>query len=50
MTVSKIVMDRVTKVYSGDVRAVDDVTLEISSGEFMVSSVPRGAGSRRSFG
>ena len=33
---SDIVIDHVTKVYPGDVTAVDDVTLEIASGEFMV--------------
>ena len=37
-------MDGVTKVYSGDVRAVDDVTLEIESGEFMVLVGPSGCG------
>jgi multiple sugar transport system ATP-binding protein len=42
--VSKIVLDGVTKVYSGDVRAVDDVTLEIESGEFMVLVGPSGCG------
>jgi multiple sugar transport system ATP-binding protein len=42
--VSRIVLDDVTKVYPGDVRAVDDVTLEIESGEFMVLVGPSGCG------
>jgi ABC-type sugar transport system ATPase subunit len=42
--VSKIVLDGVTKVYAGDVRAVDDVSLEITSGEFMVLVGPSGCG------
>jgi multiple sugar transport system ATP-binding protein len=42
--VSRIVLDDVTKVYPGEVRAVDDVTLEIESGEFMVLVGPSGCG------
>jgi multiple sugar transport system ATP-binding protein len=42
--VSRIVLDDVTKVYPGDVRAVDDVSLEIESGEFMVLVGPSGCG------
>jgi len=42
--VSKIVLDEVTKIYAGDVRAVDDVTLTIESGEFMVLVGPSGCG------
>jgi multiple sugar transport system ATP-binding protein len=42
--VSGIVLDGVTKVYAGDVRAVDDVSLEIRSGEFMVLVGPSGCG------
>jgi ABC-type phosphate/phosphonate transport system ATPase subunit len=34
--VSEIRLDQVGKVYAGDVRAVDDVSLTIASGEFMV--------------
>ena len=41
---SKIVIDHVTKIYPGDVKAADDVTLEISSGEFMVLVGPSGCG------
>ena len=41
---STIVMDGVTKVYPGGVRAVDDVSLEILSGEFMVLVGPSGCG------
>ena len=41
---SRIVLDGVTKVYPGDVRAVDDVSLEIESGEFMVLVGPSGCG------
>jgi multiple sugar transport system ATP-binding protein len=42
--VSRIVLDGVTKVYPGGVRAVDDVSLEIESGEFMVLVGPSGCG------
>jgi multiple sugar transport system ATP-binding protein len=37
-------VERVTKVYDGDVLAVDDVSLEISPGEFMVLVGPSGCG------
>jgi multiple sugar transport system ATP-binding protein len=42
--VSGIVLDGVTKIYPGGVRAVDDVSLEIESGEFMVLVGPSGCG------
>jgi len=42
--VSKIVLENVSKVYPGDVRAVDDVSLTIESGEFMVLVGPSGCG------
>jgi multiple sugar transport system ATP-binding protein len=42
--VSGITLDHVTKIYPGDVRAVDDVSLEIASGEFMVLVGPSGCG------
>jgi multiple sugar transport system ATP-binding protein len=41
---SNIVIDHVTKIYPGDVKAADDVTLEIPSGEFMVLVGPSGCG------
>ena len=41
---SKIVLENVSKVYAGDVRAVDDVSLTIESGEFMVLVGPSGCG------
>jgi multiple sugar transport system ATP-binding protein len=42
--VSNIVLERVTKVYSGGVVAVDDVSLEIEDGEFLVFVGPSGCG------
>src|SRR5207237_3545251 len=42
--VSGIVLEAVTKVYSGDVVAVDDVSLAIASGEFLVLVGPSGCG------
>jgi multiple sugar transport system ATP-binding protein len=41
---SQIVLDSVTKVYGSDVKAVDDVSLTIGSGEFMVLVGPSGCG------
>ena len=40
---SEIRLEKVGKVYDGDVRAVDDVNLTIGSGEFMVLVGPSGA-------
>jgi multiple sugar transport system ATP-binding protein len=37
-------LERVTKVYDGDVKAVDDVSLEVAEGEFMVLVGPSGCG------
>jgi multiple sugar transport system ATP-binding protein len=37
-------IDRVTKVYDGDVLAVDDVSLDVADGEFMVLVGPSGCG------
>ena len=37
-------LDRVTKVFSGDVVAVDDVSLEIPDGQFIVLVGPSGCG------
>jgi multiple sugar transport system ATP-binding protein len=41
---SRIVIDHVTKIYAGEVKAADDVSLEIGSGEFMVLVGPSGCG------
>jgi multiple sugar transport system ATP-binding protein len=41
---SDITLDRLTKVYAGDVTAVDDVSLRIGDGEFMVLVGPSGCG------
>jgi multiple sugar transport system ATP-binding protein len=41
---AKIVLDRITKVFGNDVVAVDDVSLEIADGEFMVLVGPSGCG------
>jgi multiple sugar transport system ATP-binding protein len=42
--VSEIRLQQVGKVFAGDVRAVDDVSLTIGSGEFMVLVGPSGCG------
>ena len=41
---AKIVLEGVTKVFGGNVVAVDDVSLEIEDGEFMVLVGPSGCG------
>jgi multiple sugar transport system ATP-binding protein len=41
---SQIVLDSVTKIYGSDVKAVDEVSLTIGSGEFMVLVGPSGCG------
>ena len=41
---SEIRLERVTKLFAGDVRAVDEVSLTIESGEFMVLVGPSGCG------
>jgi len=42
--VAQILLDNVTKVYGGDVVAVDGVSLEIATGEFLVLVGPSGCG------
>src|SRR5436305_9378811 len=42
--VGAIVLENVGKVYSGDVVAVDDISLEVESGEFLVLVGPSGCG------
>jgi multiple sugar transport system ATP-binding protein len=42
--VGEIVLDRVTKAYSGDVRGIDELSLDIADGEFMVLVGPSGCG------
>jgi multiple sugar transport system ATP-binding protein len=42
--VAEIVLDGVTKAFSGGVVAVDDISLEIASGEFLVLVGPSGCG------
>src|SRR3954453_22151895 len=39
-----ITLERITKVYDGDVLAVDDLTLDVADGEFMVLVGPSGCG------
>ncbi|MDX6570515.1 MAG: multiple sugar transport system ATP-binding protein, partial [Gaiellales bacterium] len=41
---SGIVLEHVRKVFSGDVVAVDDVSVEIAEGEFLVLVGPSGCG------
>jgi ABC-type sugar transport system ATPase subunit len=40
----QIVLDRVTKAYTGDVRGIDELSLEVADGEFMVLVGPSGCG------
>src|SRR5690349_5055342 len=44
LRVAEIVLDNVSKVFSGGVVAVDGVSLEIASGEFLVLVGPSGCG------
>src|SRR5437763_15995754 len=41
---AEVVFDRVSKTYADDVRAVDELSLEIADGEFMVLVGPSGCG------
>ena len=41
---SGVRLERVTKVYDGDVTAVDDISLDVAEGEFMVLVGPSGCG------
>ena len=40
----QIVLDRVTKAYSGEVRGIDELSLDVADGEFMVLVGPSGCG------
>ena len=40
----QIVLDRVTKAYTGDVRGIDELSLDVADGEFMVLVGPSGCG------
>jgi len=44
VSVAEIVLDNVSKVFSGEVVAVDDISLTIASGEFLVLVGPSGCG------
>src|SRR5215472_1280857 len=44
VSVAEIVLDNVSKIFSGEVVAVDDVSLTIASGEFLVLVGPSGCG------
>jgi multiple sugar transport system ATP-binding protein len=41
---AKIILDRIDKVYSGGVKAIDEMSLEVRDGEFMVLVGPSGCG------
>ena len=41
---AQIVLDQVTKTYRGGVNGVDDLSLDIADGEFMVLVGPSGCG------
>jgi multiple sugar transport system ATP-binding protein len=41
---AQIILDHVEKIYSGGVKAIDDLSLEVKDGEFMVFVGPSGCG------
>ena len=41
---AQIIMDHVEKTYSGGIRAIDDLSLDVKDGEFMVFVGPSGCG------
>jgi multiple sugar transport system ATP-binding protein len=41
---AQIALDRVTKAYSGEVRGIDELSLDVADGEFMVLVGPSGCG------
>jgi multiple sugar transport system ATP-binding protein len=41
---AQIILDHVEKIYAGGVRAIDDLSLEVKDGEFMVFVGPSGCG------
>ncbi|HEY0717091.1 MAG TPA: sn-glycerol-3-phosphate ABC transporter ATP-binding protein UgpC [Streptosporangiaceae bacterium] len=41
---AQIILDRIDKVYSGGVKAIDEMSLEVTDGEFMVLVGPSGCG------
>src|ERR1700678_4815175 len=41
---AQIILDHVEKTYSGDVKAIDDLSLDVKDGEFSVYVCPSGCG------
>ena len=41
---AQIILDHIEKVYAGGVKALDDLTLDVKDGEFMVFVGPSGCG------
>jgi ABC-type sugar transport system ATPase subunit len=41
---AQIILDHVEKTYSGDIKAIDDLSLDVKDGEFMVFVGPSGCG------
>jgi multiple sugar transport system ATP-binding protein len=41
---AQIILDHVEKIYAGDVKAIDDLSLDVKDGEFMVFVGPSGCG------